>query len=101
VNGDREPVHNDACRSAATATDGGDVHRGPTATDHHVSSRGRHRSTTDRSRRQNAVVLVVATTLGLWWGMSAPAVSPAAPPAPPVAAAAELDQHAAPPGAQP
>ena len=33
-----------------------------------------------RSRRQNAAVLVVATAVGLWLGVSAPDVSPTAPP---------------------
>jgi hypothetical protein len=50
------------------------------------------RSSTTRVRRritrQNRVLLVLATAIGLWLGATAPSVSPVRPPAPPPAALA-------------
>ena len=34
-----------------------------------------------RHRRQNTAIVVIATVLGLWWGVTAPSVSPVTPPA--------------------
>jgi hypothetical protein len=53
----------------------------------HPDVRGRHAGRAS-ARRRFPVLLSVATALGLWFGISAPGVSPVAPPAPAAAAVA-------------
>ncbi|WP_157720210.1 hypothetical protein [Friedmanniella luteola] len=48
------------------------------------------------SRRQNVVLTLAATVLGLWFGLGAPAVSPVAPPVPAVSSPALIGQADAP-----
>jgi hypothetical protein len=50
------------------------------------------------SRRQNVVLTVVATVLGLWFGLAAPAISPVAPPVSSASSPAVVAQADSPPG---
>ena len=58
----------------------------------------RRASAPPRTRRQNALLTLVATLLGLWFGLAAPAVSPVDPGAPPAATPAVVSEAAGPVG---
>jgi hypothetical protein len=52
-----------------------------------IEARAAATSTQRRNKRQNLVMLVLASILGLWLGVGAPSVSPVAPGPPPAVTA--------------